>query len=62
MLILTRSLTQSIVVQDDDGNTVCNIRVIEVRGKQVRLGIDADGYKILRSELVEPAKDVAESA
>lgn len=36
MLILTRKIGEAIIIQDD-----ISVRVLEIRGRQVRLGIDA---------------------
>jgi carbon storage regulator len=48
MLVLSRKQGQSLVL---DGTTV--IRVLEIRGNQVRLGVEApDDVAVLRSELV----------
>jgi carbon storage regulator len=48
MLVLSRKHGQSLVI---DGNTV--VRVLEIRGNLVRLGIEAPGdVDVLRSELV----------
>lgn len=51
MLVLTRKLGQSIVVEHN-GETL-EISVIEDRGDSVRVGMDAPlSFKILRKELV----------
>jgi carbon storage regulator len=56
MLVLSRKLGQSVVI---DGTTV--VRILEIKGNQIRLGIEApDHVSILRSELQEP-KDRATS-
>lgn len=47
MLILTRKLGESITIGDD-----IKIQVIEIKGKQVRIGIDApSSYQIHREEV-----------
>ena len=49
MLILTRKLGESITIGDD-----IKIRVLEIKGKQVRLGIDAPRkYSIHREEIYQ---------
>lgn len=49
MLVLTRKVGQSIVISDD-----IELLVIEVRGDQVRLGIEAPRKTpIMRKELLE---------
>ncbi len=49
MLILTRKLGESITIGDD-----VKIRVLEIKGKQVRLGIDAPRkYSIHREEIYQ---------
>jgi carbon storage regulator len=52
MLVLSRKHGQSLVI---DGNTV--IRVLEIRGNLVRLGVEAPtDVAVLRSELREQSK------
>lgn len=52
MLVLTRRLNESIRI----GNNVV-ITIVEMRGKKVRIGIEApQGVDILREELVSAAK------
>lgn len=47
MLVLTRDINQEIEV-----NGPCKIKVLEVRGKKVKIGIDAsDATSIRRAEL-----------
>ena len=54
MLILSRKSMQKIQI----GDSVA-ITVLGVRGKQVRIGIDAPaGIQILRSELQDPMKEL----
>lgn len=49
MLILTRRIGESLVIGED-----VVVRVIEIKGTQVRLGIEAPGdVQILREELVK---------
>ena len=49
MLILTRKLGESITIGDD-----IKIQVLEIKGKQVRLGIDAPRkYSIHREEIYQ---------
>lgn len=49
MLILTRRIGESLIIDED-----ILVRVIEVKGSQVRLGIEApDDVQILREELVD---------
>ena len=53
MLIVTRRPGESIVIELPDGEQIA-ITVLEVKGKQVRLGTDApDDVPIVREELVE---------
>jgi carbon storage regulator len=56
MLVLTRKLGEAVVLGDH-----IKVRVIQVHGKQVRLGIEAPpGILIIRAEddLFKPAKAV----
>ena len=47
MLVLTRKLSESIAIGDN-----IKIRVVQIKGKQVRLGIDApQDTKIYREEV-----------
>jgi carbon storage regulator len=56
MLVLTRKLGQSLVI---DGNTV--VRVLEIKGNQIRLGIEAPKeVSVLRSELSARQAEVKE--
>jgi carbon storage regulator len=51
MLVLTRKLNQSILIDGD-----IRVMVVELHGNQVRLGIDAPkSVRILREELRRPA-------
>ena len=53
MLVLSRKHGQSLVI---DGNTV--VRVLEIRGNLVRLGIEApEDVAVLRSELTGHPQD-----
>jgi carbon storage regulator len=53
MLIVTRNKGQRIMIGDD-----VVVTVLDVRGKQVRIGIDApENINILREELLEDADD-----
>ncbi len=47
MLVLTRKVGQNIIVGED-----IRISVIEVRGKQVRLGVEAPGWLPIHREEV----------
>ena len=50
MLVLSRKLNQSIVINGD-----IRITVVSIRGNQVRIGIEApDRWRIFREELCEP--------
>jgi len=52
VLILTRRPTQTVAI----GNDV-TITVLEIRGRQVRIGINAPrGITVLREEIVEKAR------
>jgi carbon storage regulator len=58
MLVLSRKHGQSLVI---DGNVV--IRVLEIRGKSVRLGIEApDEIAVLRAELMTREEEGTPSA
>lgn len=49
MLVLSRKIDQTIIVNGD-----IRIRVLGIRGQQVRLGIEApDRYVIVREELLD---------
>ena len=48
MLILTRKLNERIDMRDDTGQVVATITVTQVKGRNVRLGFDADGFRIDR--------------
>lgn len=53
MLILTRNINESIVLEYSNGNKV-TIEVLDVNGSQVRIGLDAPKeINIVRSELLE---------
>jgi carbon storage regulator len=53
MLILTRKLGESITIGDD-----IKIQVLEIKGKQVRLGIQAPKkYSIHREEIYQRIQD-----
>lgn len=55
MLILARKVGQSIVINDN-----IELLVIEVRGDQVRLGIDVPGgTSVYRKELLEQIRKVS---
>jgi carbon storage regulator len=55
MLVLTRKKSEAIRIGDD-----ITIKVIDVRGKTVRLGIEAPGHvSILRAELVPGTVEVS---
>ncbi len=50
MLILTRKIGEGLLI----GNNI-RVVVLEIRGKQVRLGVEAPGdIAVLREELLEP--------
>ena len=56
MLVLTRKLDESIIVGEN-----IEIKIIEIRGDQVRLGIDAPrSVSIYRKELYEKMKEMKE--
>ena len=53
MLVLTRRNGESILIGDE-----ITLHVLQVRGNQVRIGIDApDDVLILREEIYEPPED-----
>jgi carbon storage regulator len=52
MLILTRRPTQTVTI----GNEI-TVTVLEIRGRQVRIGVDAPrNIAVLREEIVENSK------
>jgi carbon storage regulator len=52
MLVLTRRAGETIRIGDD-----IRVRVLESRGSQVRIGIEAPGdVKIYREEIYDPAR------
>jgi carbon storage regulator len=58
MLVLTRKANETIVI---DGNI--HIKVLSIRGSQIRLGIEApDEVRIYREELCASTRPVAEPA
>jgi len=53
MLILSRWDKESLLLEMPDG-TKAVVKVVEIRGKKVRLGIDApQAVRVVRSELLE---------
>jgi carbon storage regulator len=59
MLILSRKVGESLVIDDS-----IVVRIVEIRGSSIRIGIEAsDEVVILRSELVgtPPEPDLADS-
>jgi len=58
MLVLTRKVGESIKIGDD-----IYIRVVQVKGKQVRIGVEAPREtKVQREELKEKAQESQESS
>lgn len=56
MLILTRKVDEAVFIGDD-----IKITVVEIRGKQVRLGIEAPpGLLVLRAEKKSPERAYGE--
>ncbi len=54
MLILTRRPNDSLLIQWEGSDQVIEIKVTEITGNQVRLGITApQGCRILRKELAQ---------
>jgi carbon storage regulator len=52
MLVLARKLDEAIIIGDD-----IRVTVVELRGRQVRLGIEApDTVVVLREELFDPVR------
>ena len=52
MLILTRRPTQTVTIGND-----ITVTVLEIRGRQVRIGVDAPReIAVLREEIVEKAR------
>ncbi|KUK40820.1 MAG: carbon storage regulator CsrA [Clostridia bacterium 62_21] len=57
MLVLTRKPSQSILIGDD-----IIVKVIEIRGGQIRLGIEApENVTVLREELRRPKENSEEA-
>lgn len=55
MLVLTRRLNESIVINDD-----VSVFVVEIRGDRVRLGIDApNNVTVHRKEVYDVTKETA---
>ena len=53
MLVLTLKVDEKILIGDK-----ITVKVVEIRGKQIRLGIEApDSVLVLREKLVEKAKE-----
>ena len=63
MLVLSRKKNESIVIGEGKDQVI--VTVVQVKGKTVRLGIEAGKHvPVVRSELgpiIEPARDSAES-
>ncbi|MDR0502417.1 MAG: carbon storage regulator CsrA [Treponema sp.] len=58
MLILSRKLNEKVIIGDD-----ITISIIEVRGDQVRIGIDAPKkIKVFRQEVFEAIKEENKAA
>jgi carbon storage regulator len=61
MLILTRRLGESIIIETPAGERI-QVTVLGVKGNQVRIGTDApDDVTILREELLEAVGLIRES-
>ena len=58
-LRLTRKHQQGVVVRkkDESGDAPLVIRVLDIVPNSVGLGFDGDGYEIVRTEIVNTAKD-----
>lgn len=57
MLILSRKVGETIIINDE-----IFIKVIEIKGNQVRLGIEApDAVEIYRQEIYNKVKDVLQT-
>ncbi len=57
MLVLSRKLNESIIVNGD-----IRVEVLQIKGKQIRLGITApSSVKVLRGELAQAGKEPGES-
>ncbi len=53
MLILTRRVGESLIIADD-----VNVKVLGIKGNQVRIGIDAPkGIAVYREEIYQRIKD-----
>ena len=64
MLVLTRTLGQSLILRIADGSTV-NVSVERITGEQVRLGIQApESVRITRAEIegIQQRSDDADKA
>ena len=58
MLILTRKIGESITIEDG----AITVSVMEIKGRQVCLGIDASGRTIHRQEIYLKIKEANEQA
>ncbi len=56
-LILSRKAHEGLVIQDEHGNDIAVVDIVEVGYGRVRVGILADKkYRVMRKELVEVAQ------
>ena len=63
MLTLTRKEGQTIAIENNISEGRIEVKVLDLGGGKVRLGIDApDSVKILRGELIEDAGDESQAA
>lgn len=52
MLVLSRKKDETVEIRDANGNVILRVKVCQIRGNQVRLGIEAlDNLKVKRGEL-----------
>lgn len=66
MLVLTRKKREAILISDTivtpDGENIV-IRVVEIKGDRIRLGIEAPSkYQIAREELIKPKTNGEQNA
>jgi len=54
MLVMTRPVGQGLYVEVEDGGTKIAVKIIAIRGNQVRVGIDAPpSVKVVRADVMD---------